>query len=322
MPDYVGVTNLFRRLPRIWRTLRAETKGRDAVLMGRIPEPIAILMWAQAKLTRRQFVAFVVGDVDSVIRGGIPGRGGAVIAWSVTAIIKFMIRKSDLVVYVTRSSLQSKYPAHSGTPTLARSNVRLEPNDILQAPRNFAGIESRTKRLITVGNQQTRLKGTHLLLEAMKLLQNAGEFHLTLVGDGKLAPELVRLSKDLAIQDSTTFTGHLTDPRRSENSSIPRVLFVLPSLSEGLPRAMIEAMARGLPCVASSVGGVPELLAASSLVHPCTAQNLADRIQSLVAIAPEMEAQSRDNLAVAREVSEAAKDKHLVEFLSANVVVR
>ena len=59
-------------------------------------------------------------------------------------------------------------------------------------------------------------------------------------------------------------------------------LFVLPSLTEGLPRALLEAMARGLPAVATAVGGVPELLPPSCLVPPRQAKALAARIGDVV----------------------------------------
>jgi glycosyltransferase involved in cell wall biosynthesis len=55
-------------------------------------------------------------------------------------------------------------------------------------------------------------------------------------------------------------------------------LFVLPSRTEGLPRAMLEAMARGLACVGSTVGGIPELLAAEDLVPAGDSAALARRI--------------------------------------------
>ena len=55
-------------------------------------------------------------------------------------------------------------------------------------------------------------------------------------------------------------------------------LFILPSRTEGLPRAIIEAMARGLPCLGSSVGGIPELLPPDALVRPGDALALADLI--------------------------------------------
>jgi glycosyltransferase involved in cell wall biosynthesis len=59
-------------------------------------------------------------------------------------------------------------------------------------------------------------------------------------------------------------------------------IFVLASRTEGLPRAMVEAMARGLPCIGSNVGGIPELLASEDLVPPGDVETLAVKITSLI----------------------------------------
>ena len=66
--------------------------------------------------------------------------------------------------------------------------------------------------------------------------------------------------KAKALRDRVRFRGQLTTPVDVRAELDRADLFVLPSRQEGLPRAMIEAMARALPCIGSSVGGIPELL--------------------------------------------------------------
>src|SRR5439155_26719861 len=88
---------------------------------------------------------------------------------------------------------------------------------------------------------------------------------LDIVGDGRFRPELDRLAAELGIREQVCFRGQLPagEPVRARLDAAD--LFVLPSRSEGLPRAMVEAMARALPCIGSNVGGILELLAPEDL---------------------------------------------------------
>jgi len=83
-------------------------------------------------------------------------------------------------------------------------------------------------------------------------------------------------------------------------------MFVLPSRVEGLPRAMIEAMARALPCIGSSVGGIPELLAPEDIVPPGDIKALADKIREVLSTPGRLEKMSARNLEHARQYSEDA----------------
>ena len=77
------------------------------------------------------------------------------------------------------------------------------------------------------------------------------------VGDGELREELVRQAKDLGVENTIVFVGE-----RNDVPDMLRIadLFVLPSVSEGLPISILEAMANRLPVVATNVGGIPELV--------------------------------------------------------------
>jgi glycosyltransferase involved in cell wall biosynthesis len=99
-------------------------------------------------------------------------------------------------------------------------------------------------------------KGLPFLIKAVPEIQKVfPQTRVVLVGDGKLKPELERLASKLGVSDSIIFTG-----QREDVSEILSVLdiFVLPSVKEGLPYALLEAMAARKPVVATAVGGVPE----------------------------------------------------------------
>ena len=78
-------------------------------------------------------------------------------------------------------------------------------------------------------------------------------------------------------------------------------LFVLPSRTEGLPKALLEAQARGLPCLASDVGGIPELLPSEDLVPAGNVAALARKMREVLAAPQRRQAMAARNLAQARE---------------------
>ena len=113
-------------------------------------------------------------------------------------------------------------------------------------------------RLIMVA-ALTEKKGPADLLEALAELRRSGaELQLDLVGDGELRGELERQVRRMGLESTVHFRGELS---KTEVAELMRGadLFVLPSRFENLPVVLIEAMASGLPAVATSVGGVPEL---------------------------------------------------------------
>jgi glycosyltransferase involved in cell wall biosynthesis len=81
-------------------------------------------------------------------------------------------------------------------------------------------------------------------------------------------------------------------------------LFLLPSRAEGLPRALVEAMARGLPCLASRIGGVPELLAEEDLLTPGDVRSTAAQIESALRRPERRARMAQRNLERARDFQE------------------
>jgi glycosyltransferase involved in cell wall biosynthesis len=120
-----------------------------------------------------------------------------------------------------------------------------------------------------------------------------------MVGDGKNRSELQSLAAALGCQDRVEFLGQLT--KNEVRAELDKAdLFVLPSYSEGLPRAMIEAMARGLPCIGTEVGGIPELLSADSLVPVGNPEALAQKIHTVAQDPARMTDMSAANWRTAR----------------------
>ena len=88
----------------------------------------------------------------------------------------------------------------------------------------------------------------------------------------------------------------------------------MPSVTEGMPRALLEAMARGLPCVASSVGGIPEVLTPDALVPPGNVEALTQKLTSVLRDPLWLSEMSRRNLQKAAEFRDDVLMEKRLEF--------
>lgn len=158
-----------------------------------------------------------------------------------------------------------------------RARFRIVPNVVdtsLFAPGN--GV--RNGRLLAVG-LFAEAKGYEYLFEAVAKLDRA--VGLDVVGDGPKRPEYEQLVRTLGIADRVTFHGVLPKPdvaRRMREAE----LFVLTSRYDNNPCVVIEAMASGLPVVATAVGGIPEMVDSSNgrLAAPRDSGSIAAEIES------------------------------------------
>ncbi|MGB9880934.1 MAG: glycosyltransferase, partial [Anaerolineae bacterium] len=135
-------------------------------------------------------------------------------------------------------------------------------------------------------------KGIPHLLEALAILRaKRSDFLLDIVGDGPHRAEYEELARRLGLQDLVRFHGLKTKPEVAEFMRRAD-LFVLPSEWENLPCVIIEAMASGLPVVATSVGGIPEMVndEVGRLVPPKDAGALAEAVTDVLACSGRYEA--------------------------------
>lgn len=127
-------------------------------------------------------------------------------------------------------------------------------------------------------------KGVEHLLDAFALHSGASpNSRLLVVGDGPSRPGLERQAIDRGVGSRVVFTGFRTD---TDVWYSALDAFVLPSLTEGTPMALLEAMNHGVPAIASAVGGVPAVLtdgANGLLVPPGDVARLAAAMETLAA---------------------------------------
>jgi glycosyltransferase involved in cell wall biosynthesis len=143
---------------------------------------------------------------------------------------------------------------------------------------------------LTVGRLE-RAKDHALLLRAFSsIAAEIPQLHLALVGAGSLESDLRAQAAGLGLRDRTTFAGYhddVTDWLKAAD------FFVLSSAHEGLPLSLLEAMAHGLPVVATAVGGIPEVLQGSGagLLVPPGDEGTLGRAMANLAREPELRRQ-------------------------------
>jgi glycosyltransferase involved in cell wall biosynthesis len=128
------------------------------------------------------------------------------------------------------------------------------------------------------------LKGPMILLEAFAAAsRTCDRLRLMIAGAGTLERKLIVRARSLGVASRCEFVGVYTKPVQRQSFMQRLDIFALPSLSEGTPNSIIEAMLQGLPVVASAVGGIPDMVTPETglLVPPNDCDALAEAILRL-----------------------------------------
>lgn len=134
---------------------------------------------------------------------------------------------------------------------------------------------------ISVGRLEVNKGLKHLLSALARASTNGAQWRWVIVGGGSQRAALEATSAELGLTDCVTFAGSLTDPELHSLYAMCD-LFAHPTIYEGSSLVTLEAMAHGLPVVASGVGGIPDKVIDGEtgyLVQPGDEQGLADRLQ-------------------------------------------
>ncbi len=156
------------------------------------------------------------------------------------------------------------------------------PGERAQA-RAECGIPLDAPVLATVAVQREPKGIQHMLAALPQVAAAFPEVRYLLVGDGPYRPALEQQAAELGIGERVVFAGSREDVARLLAAAD---IFVLPSLTEALPTVVAEAMAAGLPIVATTVGGIPEMVShgeAALLVPPADPEALAAAVLRLLA---------------------------------------
>ena len=284
LPHFTTYTGSLKHCISIYRVFNKNVHRAD-IFWIRFPTPFGYFLHYTAKHRKKKTFFQVAGDSKKIIRYGTKYSGfWRRIAICYASVEEYILRRmmNGTLTFVNGSGLYEKYKDTSGATIMKVITSTLTKEDFYY--RNDTCLGQKV-RILFVGFLRHE-KGLDYLLKALKILSEEGiNVELCIVGDGPYKSKLVNLAQSLNIADKVRFCGYLPLGAELQEFYARADVFVLPSISEGTPRVLLEAMARGVPIVAARVGGIPDIILHEQtglLVSPGDEQDLASAIHRLI----------------------------------------
>ncbi|HUT29790.1 MAG TPA: glycosyltransferase [Sedimentisphaerales bacterium] len=313
LPTFIGPWQYLRHYLQL-KTLVKQAVGEADAFLLRVPGTVASLLWHYLRRRKIPYAVEVVGDPAGCLSVANTRSILAPVARYIFANhLKKQCRYAAATSYVTERYLQSKYPPVGWS--ISGSDIDLPEDAIIDddgLQQRFRQLEDAVRgkrpfRICHIGSMSALYKAQDTLIEALAICRKQKfNVELTLLGDGRYQYVFVEEARRLGVSDHVRFVGRVPPGKPVMEQLDAADLFVLPSLTEGLPRALVEAMARGLPCIGTRVGGIPELLSNEDLIAPGDAKELGKRIMAVMANLEKLRQMADRNL---RKANEYRKDE-------------
>lgn len=300
LPHFVGPWQYLLRAAEARRAARKSLGTSNAIIL-RVTCHTSTLVDGHLRRSGRPFGVEVINDPYDMFAPGTQDTWlRPYLRWSFPRRMRAQCLAACSVAYVTRDALQRRYPPAPGAFATYYGDGELPASAF--RTRDWSTYDpGALPRVVTVAPLGHLNKATDVLIEAMALSRRNGfDFRLDVVGEGRYRARLERQAFDAGLGERVLFAGDVPGPEAVRSYLDRADLFALPSRQEGLPRAMIEAMARGLPCVGSDAGGMPELLGPDEIVPRNNAGALALKIREILTDPKRMASLSTKNYQVAR----------------------
>lgn len=323
LPYYVGPRQFFRKLRKTNILARQLLNQNFDAYILRVPGMVGNILWRQLVKAKIPYGVEVVGDPwDALAPGTVKTTFRPILRCGMTRILKRQCRLAGAACYVTNNFLQKRYPP--GGWALACSDIDLPDDNIIEQSvfeKKIKIMKSKVEsngpwRLLFIGTLAQLYKSPHILINAVAdCLKRIRNLELVLIGDGQYRTRMEKQVNDLGLTQKIKFKGTVSREvvlRELEKAD----MYILPSLTEGLPRTLIEAMAKGLPCIGSNVGGISELLDAEDLVIPGNQESLAKKILETISDSSRLGRMGRRNLLKSKEYSSSKLESRRNTFYS------
>lgn len=209
------------------------------------------------------------------------GIVGKVIAPYMFFKMKSVVKNANYALYVTNEFLQKRYPCKNESVGVSNVLIKNIDETVLQKRlEKIAQGDCRNVTLMTTAAVDVRYKGQEYVIKAIPELNKAGiRVRYLLVGGGDAA-YLQGVAKACGVEDQVEFVG-----RKSLDEVFGLLdetdIYIQPSLQEGLPRSVIEAMSRACPVIGARTAGIPELIPEECVVRRKSAKDIAETVTAI-----------------------------------------
>lgn len=270
IPFYIGPKDKVLKTLKVKKSLREISNDRDSAYILRVGSPIADVLSPILLKNKIEYAVEVVGDPWDVFA---PGAFNSPLRPFMRLYFSWKLKKqclnSSYSSYVTEFALQNRYPSPNAKYSIHASSIELKESFFAEKDQT----DLSNKKWLFVGTLEQYQKAPDILIQAFNEIKDPS-ISLTIIGDGRMRDELESMSTNLNVN----FIGKLKSSNEVREFLKSHSYFVLPSRGEGLPRAMIEAMACSCVCVGSDIGGIKELIKDEFIVKAGSVVELRDKI--------------------------------------------
>lgn len=261
------------------KTLLNDVKECDLII-GRFDSIVSCRIASIAKSLKKPFLAEIMADAwDGYWNHGIVGKFLAPYMYYAT---KKAVWNADFALYVTKEYLQSRYPCRNKSINASNVFISQPSQKILDLRlKKILEMSLTDITLVTTAAVNVEAKGQQYVIEAIPMLKKDGiNVRYILIGGGN-KERLVKVAEKCNVKDNVVFAGELglDDVFRTIDQCD---LYIQPSLQEGLPRSVIEAMSRACPSVGARTAGIPELVPAECVFERKSPESIYHTIMSLI----------------------------------------
>lgn len=250
-----------------------------SLVIARVPSIVAYHAATIARKKNIPYLTEVVGCAwDSYWNYSIKSK---IYAVPFFLMMRKAVKQSNYATYVTEKFLQKRYPCNC--PSIHASNVIINCAEEGIIERRIEKISNRNKNrivLLTAAAIDVAYKGQEYVIRAIKeLIEKGLNVEYRLAGNGD-STRLKTIAAEYGVENKIVFLGAL--PREGVMLELDNCdIYIQPSLQEGLPRSLIEAMSRGCPSLGARTAGIPELIAEECVFNRADPKDTARAIEQL-----------------------------------------